>query len=182
MAEKSTAIAPRERQALARREPFWADPLGMLERFADEMERIFDEFGLRRGWFGPRRGRRWFAPRRTAAEMWVPDIEVYEQNGELVIRADLPGMKKDEITVETTERDITISGERRQEEEIVRGGLYRSERSYGSFCRTIPLPEGARTDQAKATFRDGVLEIRMPAPAESRARRIEIKDASEARK
>jgi HSP20 family protein len=83
-----------------------------------------------------------------------------------------------------TDDSITISGERRQEQEGERGGVYRSERSYGSFCRTIPLPEGAMTDQAKATFTDGVLEITMPAPPEqvTRGRRLEIKEGSEAKK
>jgi len=76
-----------------------------------------------------------------------------------------------------TDNDITISGERRLEEETERGGVYRSERSYGTFFRTIPLPEGAIADQAKASFKDGVLEIRMPAPNQAtRGRRLEIKD------
>jgi len=93
-------------------------------------------------------------------------------------------MKKDDVCIDVTENDITISGERRQEQETERGGLYRSERSYGSFCRTIPLPEGAMTDQAKASFKDGVLEVRMPAPPEpvTRGRRLEIKEASETKK
>ena len=82
------------------------------------------------------------------------------------------------MKVEVTEDAVTIQGERRREHEEERGGVYRSERSYGSFYRAIPLPEGAMTDQAKATFKDGVLEIRMPAPPEqvTRGRRLEISE------
>jgi HSP20 family protein len=184
MAEKTTEIAPRERQDVTRREPIWApNPFRMLERFADDMENIFDEFGLGRSWFGPRLGRRWLTPSRTRLDMWAPDIEVSQRDNELVVHADLPGMKKDDVCVDVTDNDITISGERQLEEETERGGVYRSERSYGSFCRTIPLPEGAIADQAKATFKDGVLEIRLPAPSQpTRGRRVEIKETAEAKK
>jgi HSP20 family protein len=157
----------------------------MLERFADEMDRVFDDFGLGRNWITPRWGRAWLpTPLRAGTEAWAPDIEVYQRNNNLVVRADLPGMKKDDVCIDITDDSITISGERRQEQEVERGGTYRSERSYGSFCRTIPLPEGAITDQAKATFTDGVLEVTMPAPPEqvTRGRRLEIIEGSEAKK
>ena len=83
-----------------------------------------------------------------------------------------------------TSRLITIQGERRREHEDERAGVYRSERSYGSFQRAIALPEGAITDQAKATFRDGVLEITMPAPPDqvTRGRRLEITEEASAKK
>jgi HSP20 family protein len=185
MAERGTEIAPHERQAMSRREPQWAaSPFRVLERFADEMDSVFEDFGLGRSWPGPRFGRRSLAtPSRTRMDLWAPEIEVTQQANELVVRADLPGMKKDDVCIDVTDTDISISGERRQEEETQREGVYRSERSYGSFCRTIPLPEGAIADQAKATFKDGVLEIRMPAPPQAtRGRRLEIKEAAEAKK
>jgi HSP20 family protein len=106
--------------------------------------------------------------------MWAPQIEVFQRENELVIRADLPGMKRDDITVDITEDAVTIQGERRQESEEEREGVYRSERVYGSFYRAIPLPEAAIIEQANATFRDGVLEITMPVPPKSKGRRIEI--------
>jgi len=116
-------------------------------------------------------------PWHARSEMWAPDIEVSQHDNEFVVRADVPGMKKEDVSVDVTDNDITISGERRLEEETERGGVYRSERSYGTFFRTIPLPEGAIADQAKASFKDGVLEIRMPAPNQAtRGRRLEIKD------
>jgi HSP20 family protein len=185
MAEKTTEITPHERQAIGPRAPLWSpSPFRMLERFADEMDRVFDDFGFGRSWPGPRPGRSWLrTPWRTQTEMWSPEIEVSHQNNELLVRADLPGMKKDDVCVDVTDDAITISGERQQDEKTERGGIYRSERSYGSFCRTIPLPEGANADQAKATFKNGVLEIRMPAPEQAtRGRRLEIKEAAETKK
>jgi HSP20 family protein len=133
---------------------------------------MFAQFGLGRGW--SRSGA--FADTLT----WTPQIEVSQRNNELVVRADLPGMSKDDVKVDVTEDAITIQGERRQEHEEERGGVYRTERSYGTFYRAIALPEGTITDQAKATFKDGVLEITMPAPPEqvTRGRRLEISDAA----
>jgi HSP20 family protein len=186
MAEKTTELAQREDQRASRREPVrLGHPFSMLDRFADEMERVFDDFGFGRGWLAPREGRGWSsAPfRMGGTAIWAPDIEVYERNHELVVRADLPGLKKEDVTIEVTDSDITISGERRHEHESEREGVYRSERTYGNFRRIIPLPEGAITDQAKATFKDGVLEITIPAPPQStRGRRLEIKESAEPRK
>jgi HSP20 family protein len=187
MAEKTTntSIAPREAQRMARPESARIpDPFGMLERFADEMDRVMDDFGFGRHLFGSRPRRSWFGmPAGAGAEAWTPEIEVDQRNDELVVRADLPGMKREDVNIEVREKDLTISGERRQEQQSEQGGVYRTERSYGSFYRTIELPDGAMTDQAKATFKDGVLEITMPAPpAHTRGRRLEIKESSESRK
>lgn len=111
-------------------------------------------------------------------------MEVFQRNNDLVIRADLPGLLKDDVKVDVTEDAITIQGERKREHEEEKGGIYRSERSYGSFSRTIALPEGAMTDQAKATFKNGVLEVTMPAPPESvkRGRRLEIAESGSPKK
>jgi HSP20 family protein len=183
MAERTSDVIPRDRDRLARREPRGpiGSPFRMLERFADEMDRVFDQFGLGRSWIGPRQGAGGLSAPRGGAELWAPEVEVYQRNNDLVVRADLPGMKKDDVCIDVTDGAVTISGERRQEQETERGGVYRSERSYGSFCRTIPLPDGAMTDHAKATFKDGVLEVTMPAPPEqvTRGRRLEIKEQSE---
>jgi HSP20 family protein len=183
MAEKKTEIARRGERGLARREPLF-EPFRMMDRFIDEMDRVFDDvFG--RGWLTPRLGRSWpRSPWRGEPEAWVPDVEVFHRNNELVVRADLPGLTKDDIKVDVTEDRITLQGERRREHEEEKEGVYRSERSYGSFYREIPLPEGTITDQAKASFKDGVLEITMPAPPEQvrRGRRLEIAEETPAKK
>jgi HSP20 family protein len=141
-----------------------------MQRMADEMDRLFDDFGF---------GRRWLRPswRETGAELWAPEVEVFQKNHELTIRADLPGLKREDVTVDITDNDVTIQGERKHEKEEEREGYYWSERGYGSFCRVIPLPEGAISEQAKANFKDGVLEITMPAPPASKGRRLEIAEA-----
>jgi len=170
MANPSSAGLARAETPLARRSPLSIAPLRMLDRFADEMDRMFDELGL--GW------------NRAGSMMttlrWTPQIDVSHRNNELVVRADLPGLNKDDIKVDVTEEAITIQGERRREHEEEREGVYRSERSYGHFYRMIPLPEGAKTDQARASFKDGVLEITMPSPAEhaTRGRRLEITETT----
>jgi HSP20 family protein len=138
-----------------------------------EMDRMFEDFGV---------GRRWgISPQSTTVGMpavWTPEIEVFQKGDQLTIRTDLPGLKKDEVSVDIAERGITIHGERKREHEEEREGIYRSERSYGSFYRTIPLPEGAITEQAKAQFRDGVLEITLPTPPATKGRRLEITDGA----
>jgi len=183
MAEKQQEIAPRQNRGVATRSSMGTSPFAMFDRFADEMDRIFDEFGFGRGWLAPRFGRGSMS-RSAGVENWAPQLEVAERNNELVIRADLPGMKKDDISVDVADDAVTISGERKHEHEEQRGGVVRSERSYGSFCRVVPLPQGAMADQAKASFKDGVLEVTIPAPPEqvSRGRRLEIGGESSQKK
>jgi HSP20 family protein len=113
--------------------------------------------------------------------LWSPQVEMFEREGQLVVRADLPGMTKDDVNVEITDEAIILQGERRDEREENREGYYHSERSYGSFYRQIPLPEGVNAEDANATFRNGVLEVTMQAPArqESRSRRIDIREEGE---
>jgi HSP20 family protein len=174
MAEKQGALTPtREERGLGRTRPWGWDvsPFRAMQRMADEMDRIFDDLGF---------GRRGLRPswRETGAELWAPDVEVFQKNNELTIRADLPGLKREDVTVDITDNEVCIQGERKQAKEEEREGYYRSERGYGSFCRVIPLPEGAIGEQAKANFKDGVLEITMPAPPASKGRRLEIAEGA----
>jgi HSP20 family protein len=173
MAEKQTAITPtrEERRLGFGSQELGTSPFTALQRFANEVDRMFDDFGF---------GRRWTTPSRThgATEAWAPDVEVSQKNNELTITADLPGLKKDEVTVDITDDAVTIQGERQRQHREEREGYYHSERSYGSFYRVVPLPEGAISNQAKARFRNGVLEITVPAPPASSGRRLEITEES----
>ena len=175
MADKDTGMtSPREGRLHAHNRPYGmgAGPFTALQRFADQMDRMFEDFGF---------GHRWGAfPawRHSGLENWAPDVELFQRNNEVVIKADLPGLKRDEVSVEITDESVTIHGERKREHDEEREGFYRSERTYGSFYRVIPLPEGAMTDQAKAAFRDGVLEITMPAPPSSKGRKLEITEGA----
>jgi HSP20 family protein len=184
MAEKRTEIAPREQRGISRRDPFFAtSPFRVLDRFAEEMDRVFSDFGFGRGWISPRFGALRSAGRSAGTDMqtWAPDVDVFQRDNELVARADLPGLTKDDVKVEVTDDAVIIQGERKREHEEEREGVYRAERSYGVFYRVIPLPEGAMADQAKATFKDGVLEVTMPAPPEqvTRGRKLEITEGSQ---
>ena len=111
---------------------------------------------------------------------WVPAVDIYETDAhEVVVKAELPDMKREDINVQIEQDAIVIQGERKAHQTSNQGGYYRSERSYGSFYRTIPLPEGTNADSAQASFRDGVLEIELDAPREQqRGRRLEIREGS----
>jgi HSP20 family protein len=111
---------------------------------------------------------------------WVPEIGVFERDNRLVTTVDLPGLKKEDVKVEVTDGNLTVSGERRIESEEKKDNVYRRERAYGSFYRTVPLPEGAKLDDVKATFADGVLEITVPLPAkaEAKPRSVPIQEAA----
>ncbi|MBI3403534.1 MAG: Hsp20/alpha crystallin family protein [Acidobacteria bacterium] len=135
----------------------------LLRRLSRDLDSFFDRFGFDR-------------PITLAAEFaWTPDLEVLEKGNEFIVKADVPGMKREDIKVELTDNELTISGERKMEKEEKEKGFYRTERSYGSFFRTIALPEGVKTKDAKAIVKDGVLEVKMPmAKIEATKRRLEI--------
>ena len=147
-----------------------------MRRFARDMERFFGDFpGI---WF-PKFLKTDFEPFRMEFEKseWVPQIEVLRNNGTFIVRADLPGLTKEDVKVEMTDNLLRISGERKEEKEEKTEGFYRTERSYGNFYRQIPLPEGVKVENASATFRNGVLEVTMPMPkAETTTRKLEIKE------
>jgi len=155
-------------------------PFEFVRRFAEQMDNIFEDFTS--GWGVPTmlRGR---APSRRngglMAATWRPPITVRERDNNLVIHADLPGLSKDDVRVDVSDGMITIEGERKEQKEEKSEGQYYSECSYGSFSRSIPLPEGVDVSAAEAKFQNGVLEITVPLPKEAKkeARRLEIRDA-----
>jgi len=159
-----------------------ASHFGFLRRFAQEMDRVFEDFGLESRWHMPTlltRGRE-LLRRETGlvpAE-WSPRVDVLEREGQFVVRADLPGLSKDDIKVEVTDDMLTIQGERKHEKKEEREGCCYSECSYGSFYRAIPLPEGAEAGKATAEFNKGVLEITVSAPKrpEAKAKRLEVRE------
>jgi HSP20 family protein len=144
-------------------------PFALMRRFMEDIEQ-WAQLGMGRG--GQSMG-------ATGSELFSPPMEIFERDGHLVVRADLPGLTTDDVHVEVTEEALTIEGERRAEHEEQQGGFFRSERRYGTFRRQIPLPEGVNADQVTASFKDGVLEISMPAPQrQARGRRIEIQSGT----
>lgn len=122
----------------------------MFRRLGREIDFLFDRFGLERAFFEP------------AETVWTPDVEMFRRDNALVVRADVPGMTKEDLTIELTDGQLVLRGERKQEKEEKKEGYYRAERTFGAFYRTLPLPEGTRVDEAKATIKDGVLEVIVP--------------------
>jgi HSP20 family protein len=154
-------------------------PFSVMRQGIDEMERLLGQFGWGRGsvsssWTPGRRG----LVSQMAQQMgdWSPAIDAFQRGNEFVVRAEVPGMTRQDLNVEVGDDSVTIHGERKREFEQDREGVFWSERSYGSFTRVIPLPPGAIGESAKATFNNGILEIVMPAPSadERRGRRIDI--------
>ncbi len=175
---RGTALAQRERDrgGLQRWDfPRFGGTLDLFDRLSDEMDRtfgrIFRDMGFAGGGLLSRRAAR-------GQGVWAPRIEAFQQGDKFIVRAELPGLKKDDVQVELSDDALTIRGERRAEHQEEREGMYITEREYGEFYRVIPLPEGVISESAQATFKDGLLEITMQAPpAEAnRGRRLEIQE------
>jgi HSP20 family protein len=149
------------------------DPFSLLRQMTADFDRVFDE----PFWpsFAFPASRRMRAAEPTA---WLPKVDVFEKDNRLVTRVDLPGLKKEDVTVEVTDGHLVISGERKLEFEEKKNNVYRSECEYGSFYRAVPLPEGVKLEDVKAMFADGVLEVSVPVPikAEPKMRKVEIQE------
>ena len=143
-------------------------PFEELERFRREMDRLFEDFF----------GREWpvVRPAREIARVGIfaPAIDMYDKKDEIVIKAELPGLSKEDINLELTEDTLTLSGEVKREEDVKDADYYCCERAYGSFSRTIALPAKVKTDKAEANFKNGILEIRLPKVEEARPRQIKV--------
>lgn len=100
----------------------------------------------------------------TRGADWVPRTDVFEQNGNLVVKAELPGMKKEDIDIAFEAGDLIIQGKREEEQKVDEKYYHRMERTFGSFYRRLPMPEGVMPDEVKATYGDGILEVKVPKP------------------
>ena len=151
-------------------------PFAIMRQGIDEMDRWWSRLSGSSGLMSPSSGRGALSQFAQQLGDWSPAVEAFQRGNEFVVRAEVPGMSRQDLTVEANDDSICIRGERQQERQEDREGVYWTERSYGSFSRTIPLPPGAITDSAKASFHNGVLEIVMEAPSAEarRGRRIDI--------
>ena len=160
-------------KSLMRWDPFnvikrW-DPIDELRSMQHEMDRVFDRFlsgELPREW----------------KTMWTPSVESYTKDGKLIFRAELPGCDPKDLDVSISEREMVIKGERKQEKETKEENYAYREFNYGSFERHFMLPEGVKTEELKAKFTNGILEITIPAPAITKARKVEIETPKEEKK
>ena len=136
------------------------EPARELDSLQSEVNRVFDAF------FGNGGGVR--------ARRWVPAMDLVETDEHLVLRADLPGLERDDVNIEVKDGTLTVSGERRSEGEDKSEGFYRVERAFGAFSRSLTLPEGIDAEKITADFDNGVLEVRIPKPAERKPHRVAI--------
>ncbi|HUL10660.1 MAG TPA: Hsp20/alpha crystallin family protein [Methylococcaceae bacterium] len=144
-------------------------PFSDLSRFERDMERRFGGF-FERPWFGLK------LPQRLGEIGFrEPAIEVYEEKDDVVVKAEIPGIKKEELEVNITDDLLTTKGEKKKEEEVKEKGYYYSERSYGSFERSIQIPRAVHADKARAIFKDGILEIRLPKTEEAKRKEVKLK-------
>lgn len=141
-----TMLMKAPKKGLQRFEPFHE-----MEEMRREMDDIF-------AWFGRRMPR--FAP--AGREAWMPFVDVFEKNGEIVVKAELPGLEKKDIKVHVTDDVLTIEGERKTEEKVEEDNWFRHEMSYGEFVRRIDLPEGVDPERIEARYENGILELHMP--------------------
>jgi len=140
------------------------DPFADLVDFRDEMNRFFDRFFGRTPMRRVRRGEEFFSPL----------VDLYETPSELVAKVELPGMKKEEIEVSVVGDTLTLKGERKRESEVKEENFYRMERSYGTFQRSLTLPNPVDASKVKATYKDGILEVRVPKAEEAKPKLIKI--------
>ena len=136
------------------------DPSREVDSLQSEVNRVFDTF------FGGNGGGR--------TRRWVPAMDLAETEDELILRADLPGLSRDDVAIEVKDGTLTVSGERRAEQEEKAEGFYRVERAFGAFSRSLSLPRGVDPDAVTAEFTEGVLEVRIPKPEERKPHRVEI--------
>ena len=144
------------------------DPFARFRQLTAEFERAFADW--------PSSRLPSFGKELTSEGFWTPRIDVFERGDRLVTRVDLPGVKKEDVSVEVADGQLSLSGERKQESEEKNDNFYRSEREYGSFFRSVPLPEGVKIEDVKATFANGVLEVSIPlaARSETKVRKVQI--------
>lgn len=113
--------------------------------------------------------------RAAATEELVPAVDLFEEGDELILKAELPGIKKEDIDITLNDGSITLSGEKKNENEVKKKDYYKWESTYGSFCRMFTLPTEVQADKVKSTFKDGILEVRMPKSEQAKSKEVKVK-------
>jgi HSP20 family protein len=140
-----------------------------LTRSESDLERLMGDFF-------DRKARSWWPERWLPAVLDIepPVVDFYEEKDDLVVKAELPGMEKEDIEVNVTDHSLTIKGEKKKEEEVEEENYYRSERSFGSFRRSLELPSDVQAEKAKASFKNGILEVRLPKSEVAKPKEIKV--------
>jgi len=137
----------------------------------DDMDRMFEDF-FGRTWLRPFGA--WSRPLATEYAAMLPKVDVLDRDDEVIVRAEVPGMEKDELDISISGNMLTLKGETRREEKEEKGDYYRCEMSHGAFARTLVLPAEVDESRAKANLKDGVLELKLPKMEKSKRRAIKI--------
>lgn len=162
--------AATEEKAIATKKP--SEVVSRGEEFEHWLDRFMDDMWRRP--FPSLFGRdRWLPIRPLGVRM--PSLDVYEEKDAVVVKTELPGMKKEDIEVNLTGETLTIKGEKKEDKEVKEDDYYRRERSYGSFMRSVGLPCEVKSEEIKASFKDGVLEIRLPKTEEAKKKAVAVK-------
>jgi HSP20 family protein len=146
------------------------EPVRELTSLQTEMNRLFNTF------FEPPSGG---GGNGGALRRWLPPMDLVETDDHFVLRADLPGLSEDDVSIELEDSVLTVAGERKAEHEDKREGFYRVERSFGQFRRSLTLPDGIDADGISAAFDKGVLEVRIPKPEQRKPRKVAIQVGGE---
>ena len=139
-------------------------PRGNLQSFQDEMNRLFNQFfqggtGEEAGW---------------GVRTWTPPVDIYETDDALILKAELPGVSKDDVSIEIHQNTLILRGQRKHEAEVKEEHYHRVERAYGTFQRSFTLPTLVDQEHVQATYKDGVLELRLPKSEAAKPKRIAI--------
>jgi HSP20 family protein len=137
------------------------EPFDEMMSLRESMDRLFEDFFSRR-------------PRTAGPLVWQPAVEVFETDNEIVVRAELPGIDPKSVNVTVTSEGLSIKGEARAEREEKGRNYYRRELRYGAFQRTIPLPNEVNSEETKASFRHGILEVKVPKAERVRPKAVKV--------
>jgi HSP20 family protein len=139
------------------------EPAIGLNRLRREIDRLFaDPIGF-------------LAPVTSFFEGWTPAVDIYEDNDKYVVKAELPGLRKEDIQVSLEGNTLTISGERKHEEEKKEGESYRAERFFGRFQRSVTLPTAVQAGKIDASYKDGILTVTLPKSEEAKPKQIQVR-------
>jgi HSP20 family protein len=139
------------------------EPFGDLGDIQGEIQRLFGHRLVPAPWLATKNG-----------GQWLPKVDITEEKDRIIVKADLPGLKQEDIGVEVSEGVLTIKGERKHEAETKDAKTYRVERSYGSFLRSFSLPDGVDAAKVNAAYKNGVLEVTLPKLAEAKAKQVKV--------
>ena len=148
----------------SRRDHWWGDPFSELENIQREINRMID-CSLSRTHVNDT---------TLLGGQWTPAVDIYDSSDNILIKAELPGLEKDEIEISVQDNNLIIKGEKKKEQEIKEDNYFRTERFYGSFCRMVPLPADVDPGRADTRYQDGILSLTLPKKAEAKPKQIKI--------